>query len=384
MSEATFDRPPNRLDPIGATAAWAMTPLTSGAAVAYAVVQSILHRDQVVSPVLAVVALLLLVAAGVELSVAAHPRVGRLDRGGAVLVVATAVAAAVVSSLSMWGRNRMVQDDWGQIAIALIVFGLVWLRPPWEIILFGFAGGLVVGTLAGEQPGLRISTTPYVYGVVAATPVLVLAAAAATSGFVVIRFSADWTASSERGMRALEPEFRLLEQDALRRGQLEELRRATLPLLASIAERGMIAPDDVATAAAVAAHLRGQALAELRTTWVDRLLADAHLQPDAVHDPERLLPLLRAPERAAFGACLLELLRRGAIDAADVRLVVLPEPGVDAGRARLELSTSITADWRLACRTARPFVSVLRSFSPDAAITRKGSMMTMRFGFATA
>jgi hypothetical protein len=223
-----------------------------------------------------------------------------------------------------------------------------------------------------------------VYGVVAATPVLVLAAAAATSGFVVIRFSADWTASSERGMRALEPEFRLLEQDALRRGQLEELRRATLPLLASIAERGMIAPDDVARAAAVAAHLRGQALAELRTTWVDRLLADAHLQPDAVHDPERLLPLLRAPERAAFGACLLELLRRGAIDAADVRLVVLPEPGVDAGRARLELSTSITADWRLACRTARPFVSVLRSFSPDAAITRKGSMMTMRFGFATA
>jgi hypothetical protein len=385
VSEATVDRTPNRVDPIGATAEWAIAPLVSAAAVVYAVWQSILHGDQVVSPQLAVVAVCLLVAAGLALSVAAHPSVGGLSRGGAVLIVGTVVAAASASALSMWGHNRLVQDDWGQIAVALIIFGLVWMRPPWEIILFGLIGGLVVGILAGEQPGLHIVTTPYVYGLVAATPVLVLAAVAATNGIVIMRFSSEWIASSERGIRALEPEFRLLEQDALRRAQLEELRLTTLPLLASIAERGVITPADIERASVVSAHLREQALAELRTTWADRLLAEAGIAPNAVHDPHRLLPHMGASERAAFSACLLELHRLGAIGTDETRLAVVRTPtAAQSERARLELSTRLTTDWRLVRRSARPFVSVLRSLSGDAVIMRNGADMIMRFGFVPA
>lgn len=386
MHEVILDRAPNRLDPIGAMAAWGLAPLLGGMSVGYAVVQSILNRNEIVAPVLAGAALCLLIAAGTALSIAVHPSVGRLSAGGAAVIVGAAVGAAVLSALSTWGHNRLVQDDWGQIGVALIVFGLLWMRPSWEIIVFGVFGALVVGLLAAAQhTSLSIVNTPYVYAVVAATPVLVLASVAATIGAVIARFSSEWTASSERGMRALEPEFRMLEQDALRRAQLDELRQSTLPLLASISDRGSITQVDIDTATAVSAGLREHAIEQLRVTWVDGLLADTRIDGHAVRDPERLLPHMPPHARAAFSAFLVESVRIGALDPAGAAIIVQRNPTVESSEsARFELSMRIAADWRFVRRTARPFVSVLRSLSGDAAISRNGSTMIMRFGFVPA
>ncbi|GAB3795877.1 hypothetical protein GCM10028798_05220 [Humibacter antri] len=386
MHDVILDRAPIRLDPIGAAAAWGLAPLVGGMSVGYALLQSILNRDEIVSPGLAVAAVCLLVAAGTVLSVAVHPAIGRLSAGGAALVVGAAVAASVLSALSTWGHNRLVQDDWGQIGVALIVFGLLWMRPPWEIGVFGVFGALVVGLLAAAQhTSLYITNTPYVYAVVAATPVLVLGCVAATVGAIIARFSSEWTVSSERGMRALEPEFRMLEHDALRRAQLDELRQATLPLLASVSERGFITQFDIDTATDVSARLREHALEQLRVTWVDSLLADTRIDEQAVHDPERLLPHMPSRERAAFSAFLVESVRIGALDPVGAVITVQRSPTVDSSeRTRFELSMRIAAHWRFVRRTARPFVSVLRSLSGDAAITRNGSTMIMRFGFVPA
>lgn len=386
MHDVILDRAPIRLDPIGATAAWGLAPLVGAMSVGYAVVQSVINRNEIVSPVFAVAAICLLVAAGIALSVVAHPTVGRLSAGGAAVIVGVAVAAAVLSALSTWGHNRLVQDDWGQIGVALILFGLLWLRPPWEIIVFGVFGALVVGLLAAAQhTSLLIVNTPYVYAVVAATPVLVLSCVAATVGAIIARFSTEWTASSARGMRALEPEFRMLEQDALRRAQLEELRQATLPLLASISERGTITQCDIDTATAVSARLREHALEQLRVTWVDRLLADTRIDQQGVHDPERLLSHMPPRERAALSAFLVEAIRIGALTPVGAAITVHRIPTADSSeRTGFELSMRIAADWRFVRRTARPFVSVLRSLSGDATITRNGPTMIMRFGFVPA
>ena len=386
MTQVMLDRAPARLDPIGAAAAWGLAPLVSALAVGYAVLESIINRSEIVHPAFAVVAVILLIGAGVILSIAAHPSIARLGKGGAALAVCVTLSAAACSAFATWGHNRLVQDDWGQIGVGLIILGLLWMRPPWEIIVFGLLGALVVGVLAAEQhASLQIANTPYVYAVVAATPVLVLAAAAATSGAVLARYSTEWIAASERGMRALEPEFRNLEQEALRREQLEELRRATFPLLASVAERGEITPDDIVAATDVSAQLREHALQQLRITWVDRLREDAGIATSAVDDEDGLLARMPAGERATFSACLLELLRLGALDASTVAIGVRRAPtAAVAERAEFQLSAGLAADWRFARRAARPFVSVLRSLSGDAAITRNGSSMIMRFGFVAA
>jgi hypothetical protein len=385
-SAAMLDNSPMRLDPIGATGAWTLAPLVGLLAVAYAVVQSAMNASEIVNPTLAAVAICLLAVAGIALTWAAHPRTGRLGRGGAGLIVSTAALAAVLSGLSTWGENRLVQDDWGQMGIALVVFGLVWVRPPGEIVLYGVLGGVVVGVLASEErASLHIVNTPYVYAIVAATPVIAFAAAAATIGAVIMRYSASWMASSERGMRALEPELRMLEQDALRRVQLDELRVTTLPLLASVAERGEITAADIETAAAASAQLREHALEQLRITWVDRLFTEMGIDARAIHDPDRRLPHLPTRERAVLGALLLELLRLGTIDGYGARIRVASAPALDEPeRAGFELTAPIAADWRSVRRTAVPFIGVLRSFSEDAAITRSDSTMILRFGFVPA
>lgn len=384
-TEDVLDRAPGRVDPLGGAAAWGLAPLVSATALGYAVLQTVMHRDEVVYPAFAVVALCLLAAAGIALTAMARPSVGRLGRPTAALIVGAAIAAAVASSIASWGHDRLVQDNWGQIGIGLIIFGLKWLRPPWEIIVYGVVGAVVVGVIAGEQPGMSLVNSPVVYGIVAATPVLLLAAVAATNGIVTLRRSAAWIVASGRGLLALEPEFRMLEQDALRRDQLDELRRTTLPLLASVAERGEITQHDIDTAVTVSAQLRAHALEQARMSWVDRLLATAHISPDAVRDPGRLLPQLPAPERAALSACVLDLLRVGAVRAEGAIIVAAREPATGGPeRCRIELTMATAANWRAVRRAAGPFVSVLRSYSGDATITRGESTMTIGFGFVPA
>lgn len=386
MGSSLLDRVPSRFDPIGAAAAWLLAPLAGAVAVGYAVIQSVTHGNEIVRPELAVVAVGMLFAAAVVLAIAAHPSIARLGRPAAVLVVGMTVLASVLSAVSTWGHNRLVQDDWGQIGIGLIVLGMLWLRPALELIVLGALGALVVGVLAAEQTGsLHIINTPYVYVVVAATPVLVLAAVAATCGAVICRFAAEWTRSSRAGMAGLGPEFRLLEEAALHRAQVAELKRTTLPLLASIAARGSVTQADIEAAARTAAQLREHAIEELRSTWLDRLAATTGMKPNAVNDPAHLAQRVPASERAAISACLIELVRLGLIDPADTAISLTRTPTVESSeRAGFELRLYGVSEWRRLRRATRPFFSVLRSLSGDAMTTKAGTSMTVRFGFDPA
>ncbi|MHA7987763.1 hypothetical protein ACX9R5_18375 [Rathayibacter sp. CAU 1779] len=377
---------PIRLDPIGATAAWTFAPFLGAIAVGYAVMQTVMHNDEIVHPDLAIVAVYILAGAAIALTVASHPNVARLDAVPAVFVIGAAVLAAVLAAFASWGHNKMVQDDWGQIGVGLMVLGLLWLRPPRDIILLGGVSALALGVLAFEEGRfLRIANAPFVYAVVAATPVVVLTAVAAASGHVLNRFSSEWMIAARRGLKALEPELRVLEQDVLHRAQLDELRQVTLPLLSSIVQRGEITRFDIEAAIAVSAQLRERALEQVHVTWVDGLVREAGMHPGAVYDPEQLLTRVPPRERATITACLVELTRLGALDPAGSRLVVQRAPTADSSeRVRFEVAAPLAADWRFLRRTARPFVSVLRSLTGDATITRNGTTMILRFGFAAA
>lgn len=383
MAIDALERAPVGFDPIGAAAAWMLAPICSIVAVGYAVVQTGMHETEIVHPALAFVAVALLAVAGAFLSVVSHPSIGRLDRSGAILVVVLALAAAVLSAVAMWGHNRMIQDDWGQIGVALLLLGLLWLRPPGETLLLGVVSAVAVGVLAAVQtPYLAIVNTPYVYAVVAATPVLVFAAVSATNGAVIARFGSEWTASARQALTDIEPELRSVEETALHRAQLEELRRATLPLLASIAARGTITTEDIAQAARVSAQLREHAIEQLHVTWIDTLAASIRMPPQGLVDPDHLVHRLPAPERAAVSACLIELVRLGLVEPKLLSIAAVPAPNARSSeRVRFEVSASDMKDWRQVRRTARPFLSVLRSLSGDAKLARHGAAMTLGFGY---
>jgi hypothetical protein len=215
--------------------------------------------------------------------------------------------------------------------------------------------------------------------------VLVLATVAATGGAVIVRTSSAWLTSARSSLAGLEPELRMLEHDSLHRAQLAELRRGTLPLLASIAQRNEITPRDITAAATVSAQLREHAVEELRATWMDDLLARAGMYPHAADDPDRLIPRVPDRERAVITACLIDLVRMRSIDPQTARIELVRAPSADESeRSRFEVCASLAADWRSVRRTARPFVSVLRSLSGDAAISRNETTMILRFGFVPA
>ncbi|MGN6127788.1 MAG: hypothetical protein ACTHON_14585 [Humibacter sp.] len=386
MIMTTLDRIPGRLDPIGAAAAWSLAPLTGGLAVAYAIVQSVMHAGEIIHPEMAAVAVGALCGAAVVLAIAAHPSIARLDRAAAIAVVATAVLAALLSAASTWGHNRLVQDDWGLVGVGLLIFGMLWLRPPLELLVMGACSAPIVGLTAAEQAGsLHIINTPWVYVVVAATPVLVFAAVAATCGAVISRFASEWSFTARAGMRVLGPEFRQFEEAELHRAQLAELRELTLPLLASVAARGRVTEGDIEAAARTAAWLRERALQQARTTWLDRLALETGMRDGRINDPARLALHLPAQERAVVSACLMELVRLGLIDPSSTAISVSRTPTAESSeRARFELHIAGVTEWRRARRAIRPFFSILRSLSGDATSTKVGTTMTVRFGFEAA
>ena len=108
-------------------------------------------------------------------------------------LVLAALLASSLFSASLWGTNRLVQDDWGQIAVALLLLGLALFRPPWEIIISAVACSCLLGATAmAEGPFLEVRDSTWVYATVVAGPVLIVALASAAYARVVVSALLTW------------------------------------------------------------------------------------------------------------------------------------------------------------------------------------------------
>ncbi|WP_431279623.1 hypothetical protein [Leifsonia poae] len=173
-----FERTPQRLDPLGVQSAWLLVPILSVVAVGYATYSTINHLDQIRDPVLAWLALGTLVLASVVFMIRTHPARAPFGLWSHVSIIGTSVIAATLFSLSVWGDNDRIQDDWGQVVVAMFLTAMALYRPIPEVIAVAVLSALVLGaTAALEARFLEIGNLPIVYFLVAATPVIALACA---------------------------------------------------------------------------------------------------------------------------------------------------------------------------------------------------------------
>ncbi|WP_431220310.1 hypothetical protein [Leifsonia xyli] len=385
------ERTPQRLDPLGVQSAWLLVPLLGGLALVYAVFSTFVHRSQLRDPDLAVVAIGVLLLTVIVASLRTHPGFAPFGRWSHFSIIGVALTAACLFDASVWGRNERIQDDWGQIAVALLLVAMPLYRPIGEVAGSAVVSALVLGSLAAAQHSLVIANVPVVYATVAATPVLALAAGGAGYAWTMTGETLRWRELARQGQARLEGELRQAAERMVAQERMTALNAEAVPFLTGIAQRGVVTAEDAEIARAIADRLRALSVRAVGRTWLDDTLhlalgpriaqaappgADRGERLERVDDPDHLESVLTTDQRAIVGALIATIAARPALDACSVRISASdPERPSFVLRARIDEPRSVLR------RELLPFVSALNAVAVSATMSVRAGDVSIRFTY---
>ncbi|AGW42344.1 hypothetical protein O159_23850 [Leifsonia xyli subsp. cynodontis DSM 46306] len=380
-----LERTPQRLDPLGVQSAWPLLPLLGVTAIGYAAFSIVLHHNQLRSPVLAAVALGVLVLAVVTAGVRTYPGLAPVGLWSHLAIVGMALASACLFAAAVWGRNHRIQDDAGQIAVALLVAVMPLYRPVGEALGVAAACGTVLGALAALQAPSG-ENNPLVYATVAATPVLALACGGAGYAWTMTGETLRWREVARAGQGRLDGELRQTAARMILQERATALNAAAVPFLSELVASGSVTAEDRERARRIADELRAAAVAAVERTWLAETLALALAScgrdtapgrsASRVHDPDRLDRVLSDEQRAIVSALLATLAGLPGLDAERVRVVV-SEPE----RPLFTLTARVRKSRRELRRELLPILSVLRSAGLTATMQADDDGLTVRIAY---
>jgi hypothetical protein len=380
------ERTPQRLDPLGVQSAWLLVPLIGVVAVGYAVYSTFVHQAQLRSPGLAVWAIVVLLLAVTVAAIRTHPGLPPVGLWSHLAIVGVALASAVLFDAAVWGHNQRIQDDWGQIAVALLLTAMPLYRPVPEVLATAAASALVLGGLAAAQASsIIIANHPAVYATVAATPVLALACGGAGYAWTMTGETLRWREVARGGQLRLEGELRQVAERMVAQERATALNAEAVPFLTELLAADRITQEDRDRARTIATRLRSAAVEAVDRSWlaetVDLALArrgaaDEQKRWSRVDDPDRLDRVLSEEQRAIVGALIDTVADLPGLDPSSVTVAV---SGPDCPVFRL---TGRAEEPRRVLRSALvPFLSALQSVSMEASMRVRDGGLTVRFAY---
>jgi hypothetical protein len=380
------ERTPQRLDPLGVQSAWLLVPLIGVVAVGYAVYSTLVHQAQLRSPALAVWAIVVLIVAVVLAALRTHPGLAPVGLWSHLAIIGVAVVAAVLFDAAAWGHNQRIQDDWGQIAVALLVTAMPLYRPVAEVLATATASALVLGLLAAAQaPSIVVANNPAIYATVAATPVLALACGGAGYAWTMTGETLRWREVARAGQSRLEGELRQVAERMVAQERATELNAEAVPFFIELLASGRITPEDREQARIIATRLRRSAVDAVGRSWlaetVDLALARRGTAVDpervsSVHDTDRLDRVLSEEQRAIVGALVATVAGLPGLEPASLAVTV-SDPD-----SPVFLLTARAKEPRRVLRSALvPFLSALQSVSMEASMRVRDGGFTVRFAY---
>lgn len=380
------ERTPQRLDPLGVQSAWLLVPLIGTVAVGYAVYSTIVHHEQLRSPALAVWAIVVLCVAVAVAAIRTHPGLAPVGLWSHVAIIGVTLASAVLFDASVWGHNQRIQDDWGQIAVALLLTAMPLYRPVAEVLATATASALVLGALAAAQsPSLAIVTHPAVYATVAATPILALACGGAGYAWTMTGETLRWREVARAAQLRLEGELRQVAERMVAQERATALNVEAVPFLTGLLSSGRIEPEDRERARAIASRLRRAAVDAADRSWlaetVDLALARRGAADDPrrwtrVDDPDRLDRVLSEEQRAIVGALIGTVAGLPGLHPATLAIAVSrPE------RPMFVLTATVNESRGVLRSALVPFLGALQSVSMEASMRVDDGRLTVRFAY---
>ncbi|MCI4656451.1 hypothetical protein [Cryobacterium zhongshanensis] len=305
-----------QLDPLGALAAWPLAPAIAAIVTVSAVAATIAQTDQAVqagNAPLGTLAITAVTLAAILLVLASRPSNAPFRGAAHVAIGVLALAAYLLEQASRWNHNALIQDDFGPVAIGLLLLGLAPYRPWRQIASSAGILALVVAAVTWVQaPFHSIDVAPLVFVTVAVTQVLAPALAGAAYSRRLVGSLLAWQTDARRAIIERTEETRARVVRAVVEQQRTELAAGVLPLLTEVLDRGEITKADIVRAGVLAANVRKALLRELDKTWLDAaiareraaLLARGITPLLVVADPDRRAAAFHTDQRAATAALL--------------------------------------------------------------------------------
>jgi hypothetical protein len=370
---------PQQVDPLGALAARPVTVAAGVAAVLVAVFGTVLRPSDLSSPWAAVAAIVAVAAGGAALVVSSAPLRAPFGSVSLWLVAAAGVGTCVLSALATAGTNPFVRDDWAGMAAGVLLLGLAPYRPAREIVAAGLVVAVVlVVVVLAEAPGFVTPVPTATFVVVALTPLLALAAAAAVFSAVFVGHVEAWISRATTFRRASTDDLRVTLARSVQQDRVTVLNREVVPFFARLVESGEIADGDAAEARRVADSLRASLVADADATWLERRLGTPGRRVSAeVVDPGRAADRLGPEHRTALWAFFAAIDDLDLVDARSLRLVV------DGQEARVDIAIelALASTVGAARRSLAPYLTVLRLVSGDLRVDGSSSLLTLRFSY---
>lgn len=368
-------------DPIGAITASPIVTIGAALAFGLAVVMTWFHWGEVGSPVAAVLAILLVAAAGIVAAVSATPARAPFAAERLWLVVTLSVGAAIAEYVSSIGNNRYLYDDFGPAVIGMLILALAPFCTWFSSVLAGVLSAAVLSILVVGAAAYTASDAPIAALIaVNSAPVLAMSAAAAGYSYGIIAETLAWQREANRAALQRDAELRAGIARSVQQGRVSVLGREVLPFLAGAMTADRISVADADRARELAEALRRALRAGIESTWLDDLAANVRLGhgiDTIIDDPSGAAADLGPDQRAALTALISWL-----GDAARSRLirVTFTSEGEEAERGAITLVTETGA----APPTRREldrFVAVARAVAlrANSALTRENVTVELSY-----
>ncbi|KRC60592.1 hypothetical protein ASE14_06240 [Agromyces sp. Root81] len=360
-------------DPVGAISA---SPIVAiGATLAFLLAAGLTwsHWGEVGSPLAAVIALVLVAAAGTAASFAASPARAPFTNDRLWLVVMLAVGAAIAEYVSTIGNNRQLYDDFGPAVIGMLILSLAPFCTWVSAALAGVLSAAVLSILVVGASMYTESTAPVAALITLnSASVLAMSAAAAGYSYGIVAETLSWQREANRAALQRDTELRAGIARSVQQSRVSVLGREVLPFLAGVMTADRISVADADRARELAEALRRALRAGIESTWLDDLAANIRMNRGVdtiVDDPTGAAAALTADQRSALTALISWL-----GDAARSQLITVSfaadADGETHGDITLVAETGTSPPSR---RELDRFVAVARAvaFRADASLTRE-------------
>ncbi|MET0725304.1 MAG: hypothetical protein ABWY36_03065 [Leifsonia sp.] len=336
--ESSWRLSPQVVDPLGTLGTRPVGVVGCLVAFAYAVVVTIIQWADVRNVPAAVGALVVLALACAVFQAAARPVGAPFGARAASAVVALALLAAWLEVLSRLGHNALLQDDFGQVSLAILLAMLAPYRPAMWLVWASVISAIVLAFFPLAQIGFLTVVAPYFeYVVVIAVPPLALGLAGAAFANGIVKAVRDWQRTVSRAVLEIEDEAHVGLARSVQQEQVTLLSRDVLPFLSRGINAQTVDVEDVEVARSLAEALRGSLVAEIGRTWLDDVAAGTLLTtgvPPSVDDPRMLALTMSSEQRVACAAVVAAVCADPRIAASSVIVRVAEvqegEPGTAA------------------------------------------------------
>ncbi|HSP51423.1 MAG TPA: hypothetical protein VLO00_00885, partial [Cryobacterium sp.] len=393
-----------RLDPLGALAVWSVVPGIALVVFGYAVVATVLHGGEIRHPYLSVVALVAVAGASLTLVLAARPSRSPVRLSALMLVVALGLTAHLFDQASRWGSNSLVQDDFGPIALGLLIVGFAPFRP-WRELAFAavFASIVIAAVTLPQELARAVPVPPGVYVVVAVAQVLALGLAAAAYSRRMVRLLLAWQKDARRAIARRTEESRGRVVRLVVEQQLATLQPGVFPLFDDVLARGEVTKADIARANELAAGVRRAIVAHIDETWLDAVIARERAALVSrgkdpllvVADPEHRAAHFGTQQRAATSALITMLCLAPGFDPRSLVVQADTEPESDpdtqldppsdrqqrhSGIDTFSIQVALDLPPRRVRALLRSYLTVLRVVFPWVRVSFRRPGLTLEFG----